>query len=146
MGYLSMSCGTDIHGVCCFGDLLAQAMALRGAAGVVVDGGVRDVAFLKKLPMPIFTRYRTPAQAIGRWRVEGVGEAVALPGGLSPKVIIRPGDWVVGDEDGLLVIPQELAPEVAQRAQEAMSRENEAREAIRKGMPLLKALETFGHL
>ena len=68
-GVVPVWAGNDIRGVCCFGDLLATAMKARGCVGVVVDGGVRDVAYLQTLGLPMMVRYRTPAQAIGRWRV-----------------------------------------------------------------------------
>jgi 4-hydroxy-4-methyl-2-oxoglutarate aldolase len=60
-GVVAVWAGTDIRGVCCFGDLLATAMKARGVGGVVVDGGVRDTAFISKLGLPIMARYRTPA-------------------------------------------------------------------------------------
>ena len=68
-GVVAVWAGTDIRGVCCFGDLLATAMKARGVGGVVVDGGVRDTAFIRELGLPVMARYRTPAQAIGRWHV-----------------------------------------------------------------------------
>ena len=70
-GVVAVWAGTDMRGVCCFGDLLATAMKARGVGGVVVDGGVRDTAFIKQLGLPVMARYRTPAQAIGRWHVTG---------------------------------------------------------------------------
>jgi 4-hydroxy-4-methyl-2-oxoglutarate aldolase len=63
-GVVPVWAGSDIHGVCCFGDLLGEAMKIRGCAGVVVDGGVRDVSYLRELMLPVVARYRTPAQAI----------------------------------------------------------------------------------
>src|SRR4051794_1981724 len=65
-GVVPVWAGSDIHGVCCFGDLLGEAMKIRGCEGVVVDGGIRDVAYLRELELPVVARYRTPAQAIGR--------------------------------------------------------------------------------
>src|ERR1700730_19448814 len=70
-GVVPIWAGNDIRGVCCFGGLLAAAMQARSCAGVVVDGGVRDVAFLQTIKLPIMARYRTPAQAIRRWRGMG---------------------------------------------------------------------------
>jgi 4-hydroxy-4-methyl-2-oxoglutarate aldolase len=60
-GIVAVWAGKDAKGVCCFGDLLASAMNARGCAGAVVDGGIRDVAFLRELRMPIVARYKTPA-------------------------------------------------------------------------------------
>ena len=68
-GVVGVSAGNDIRGVCCFGRLLGSAMKARGCAGVVADGGVPDTSYLRTLGLPMVSRYRTPAQAIGRWRV-----------------------------------------------------------------------------
>lgn len=78
--------GNDIRGVCCFGDLLRGAMLARGCAGVVVDGGVRDVAYLRHIDLPIMARYRTPAQAIGRWRVTDRQVPIKVRGALEDPV------------------------------------------------------------
>ena len=138
--------GTDVSGVCCFGDLLASAMQARGCAGVVVDGGVRDVAFLRECSMPVVARYWTPAQAIGRWRVVGSQIAVKLRGALEPWVTVEPGDIVVSDDDGVIVVPAALLTAVTELVIQWASSETNAREEIRNGLPLLAALEKYGHL
>lgn len=145
-GCVAVWSGGDIRGVCCFGDLLATSMQARGVAGVVVDGGVRDSAFLTELGLPIHSRYRTPAQAIGRWQVVEVQGPVELPGAIDDRVRIAPGDAVVADDDGVVVVPVDLIGEVATRAAAWASGEEEARAQIAGGLPLLEALERFGHL
>ncbi|RME75862.1 MAG: RraA family protein [Chloroflexi bacterium] len=145
-GVVALWAGGDIRGVCCFGDLLATAMQARGCAGVVVDGGVRDVAYLRRLDLPVVARYRTPAQAIGRWRVVSRQEPVRVRGALRDWVTVHPGDLIAADEDGVVVIPAGLAAEVAERVQAWTASESGAREDIRRGMPLLKALDRYGHL
>jgi regulator of RNase E activity RraA len=145
-GVVAVWAGGDIGGVCCFGDLLAEAMKVRGVAGIVVDGGVRDVAFLRTLGTPILARYRTPAQAIGRWRVTGYQVPVRLRGSVENEVLVQPGDIVVADDDGVIVIPQRLLPRVMTGVGEMAQKESVAREDIRQGMPLLAALEKYGHL
>jgi regulator of RNase E activity RraA len=138
--------GTDASGVCCFGDLLASAMQARGCAGVVVDGGVRDVAFLRECSMPVVARYWTPAQAIGRWRVVGSQIPVRLRGALEPWVTVEPGDIVVSDDDGVVVVPAALETTITEKVIQWASSETNAREEIRNGLPLLAALEKYGHL
>ncbi len=138
--------GGDIRGVCCFGDLLASSMRARGVTGVVVDGGVRDAAFLEGLDLPILARYRTPAQAIGRWRVTAVEEPVTVRGAIDDEVTIVPGDTVVADADGIIVVPAELVADVASRAIEWARSEGPARDAIADGLPLIEAIERYGHL
>ena len=145
-GSVAVWAGTDIRGVCCFGDLLATSMQARGVAGVVVDGGVRDASFLAGMDLPVFARFRTPAQGIGRWRVTAVQEPVRLRGGIDDEVVVVPGDVLVGDEDGIVIVPADLVDEVAARAAAWADGEEEARDAIADGLPLLAALERFGHL
>lgn len=145
-GAVPVWAGTDIRGVCCFGDLLATSMRARGVAGVVVDGGVRDAAFLAELDLPILARFRTPAQAIGRWRVTRVQEPVQVPGAIDDHVTVAPDDVIVADADGVVAIPAGLLDEVSPRAIEWAAGEGPARDDIAAGMPLLDAIERYGHL
>ncbi|UCG11496.1 MAG: RraA family protein [Deltaproteobacteria bacterium] len=145
-GAVPVWAGNDIRGVCCFGDLLAEAMRARGCAGVVVDGGVRDLAHLRTLDLPMMVRYRTPAQSIGRWRVIDRQVVAKVRGALTDWVEVEPDDMVLADDDGVIVIPGALVSEVAARASDWASKDSRAREAIRAGTPLVKALETYGHL
>jgi 4-hydroxy-4-methyl-2-oxoglutarate aldolase len=145
-GTVPVWAGNDIHGVCCFGDLLAEAMKARGCSGVVVDGGVRDVASLKQIGLPIVSRYRTPAQGIGRWRVTAHQVEVRLRGALGEPVTVLPDDVVLADEDGVVVVPRGIAEAIAHRVAEIRAGESAAREDIRGGMPLLEALDRYGHL
>jgi regulator of RNase E activity RraA len=145
-GVVPVWAGADIRGVCCFGDLLAEAMKVRGCAGVVVDGGVRDLAHVGALGLPLMMRYRTPAQAIGRWRVTGSQVPVQIRGALEDWVTVEPGDLVVADRDGVIVVPASLVATVAPRALQWADKDARAREEIRKGGSLLKALDTYGHL
>lgn len=145
-GVVPVWAGGDIRGVCCFGDLLAEAMKVRGCAGVVVDGGVRDVSYLQRLGLPVRARYRSPAQAIGRWRVTACQEVVRVRGGIEKWVTVAQGDIVISDEDGVLVIPFRDAERVGEGVQAWADTEVQSREAIRNGTSLLAALEQFGHL
>jgi regulator of RNase E activity RraA len=145
-GVIAVWAGADINGVCCFGDLLAEAMKQRGCAGVVVDGGVRDVSYLRTLALPVRARYRTPAQAIGRWRVTACQQPVRVRGGIEEWVTVVPGDIVISDDDGVLVLSSGDVERVHQKVQAWSGVEVQIREAIRNGTPLVAALEQFGHL
>jgi regulator of RNase E activity RraA len=138
--------GGDIRGACCFGDLLSEAMVARGCTGVVVDGGIRDSAYLGSLSMPIFARYRTPVQGVGRWSVTTIQEPIQVRGAIADWITIEPGDVVAADADGVIVVPQALVEKVTAQVIEWSAVESESREAIKNGMPLLTAIETFGHL
>ncbi|WP_248963575.1 RraA family protein [Sphaerisporangium perillae] len=145
-GVVPVWAGTDIQGVCCFGDLLAEAMNARGCVGVVVDGGVRDTGYLRELGLPVVARYRTPAQAIGRWKVTAHQVPVQVRGGLQEWITVAPGDIVVADEDGVIAIPSAELRRVQDKVTEWAGTEEVSRAVIRDGMPLLTALERFGHL
>lgn len=145
-GVVAVWAGTDIHGVCCFGDLLAGAMKARGCVGAVVDGGVRDVNILKSLGLPMLARYVSPAQAIGRWRVTSHQESVTVRGAVEEWVTVNPGDIIVCDADGAVVVPSGALQEVADRLGSWTEAETGARKEILSGMPLLAALDKYGHL
>jgi 4-hydroxy-4-methyl-2-oxoglutarate aldolase len=134
------------EGVCFFGELIAIGMRERGSVGALVDGGIRDVAWLGRLDYPVYARYRTPIQSIGRWKVTGWNVAVSLPGATASNVAVHPGDFILADADGAIVIPAAVAEEVLERA-EAMGRhEQQVRAALAEGLPLVDALERFGHV
>lgn len=145
-GVVALWASMDAKGVCCFGDLLASAMRARGCVAAVVDGGVRDTAFLAEFGMPVVARYQTPAQGIGRWRVTASQVPVRVRGALQEWLSVAPGDIVVGDADGQIVIPQQLLEEVTAKVIEWSRLETGARADIIAGLPLLKALEKYGHL
>lgn len=145
-GVVAVWAGQDARGVCCFGDLLATAMRARGCTALVVDGGVRDVHFLKDFGIPVWARYRTPAQGIGRWKVTAAEIPVQVRGALQPWLTISPGDLIVGDSDGVITIPRSLLPQVLPRVQQWSTSEEGARRDIAAGLPLLAALEKYGHL
>jgi regulator of RNase E activity RraA len=145
-GVVAVWAGNDIRGVCCFGDLLATAMKSRGCAGVVVDGGVRDLAYLRGLNLPMMARYRTPAQAIGRWRVKNHQVSIRIRGALEDQVTVEPGDMILADDDGVIAVPAVLLSDIAAQVGEWANKDSKAREDIRKGTSLLEALDTYGHL
>jgi regulator of RNase E activity RraA len=134
------------EGICYFGELIALGMAERGSVGAVVDGGVRDLRWLREHGFPVFATYRTPIQSIGRWRVTGWQEPVYVAGATSSRVTVRPGDFVLGDEDGCLVVPGDHVEEVLEAAEGLTRTEVAVREALRAGSSLAECLERFGHV
>lgn len=134
------------EGVCFFGELIAIGMVERGCVGALVDGGVRDVAWLGRLDFPVFARYRTPVQSIGRWRVVDDGLPVQLPGATRAQVEVRPGDFVLGDEDGVIVIPGGVAVQALEGAEALGAREVQIRAELQRGLALADALRRFGHV
>jgi 4-hydroxy-4-methyl-2-oxoglutarate aldolase len=134
------------EGVCFFGELIAIGMRERGCVGALVDGGIRDVAWLKGAGVPVFARYRTPIQSIGRWKVTGWDVPVSLPGATVNRVAVTPGDFILADDDGAIVIPAAVTGAVLERAEAMVAREREIRARLDEGMTLAAALQHFGHV
>jgi regulator of RNase E activity RraA len=106
----------------------------------VIDGGCRDVDFIVREEFPVFCRHVTPRDCTHRWQVTGHGDVQIEVGG----VRVAPGDWVVADEDGCVVVPRELAEDVLEEAEAMAATENEIRAAVREGATPLEAYERFG--
>jgi 4-hydroxy-4-methyl-2-oxoglutarate aldolase len=136
----------DGSGACYFGELIALGMQDRGSMGAVVDGGVRDLKWLRQHNFPVFARYRSPVQSIGRWRVTSWQEPAAIRGATSAWVTVHPGDFILGDEDGCLCVPQDVAAEVLEKAEQLTCTEVDIRAALRNGMPLADCLQRYGHV
>jgi len=136
----------DGQGICYFGELIAIGMKERGCVGALVDGGIRDVRWIGEHGFPVYARYRTPVQSIGRWRVTGHQIPVYMRGATSSHVLVRPGDFILADEDGAIVIPAEVVEETLVRAEELTQLEKKIREELSKGLTLAQALELYGHV
>jgi 4-hydroxy-4-methyl-2-oxoglutarate aldolase len=136
----------DGQGICYFGELIAIGMKERGCAGALVDGGVRDVRWIGEINFPVFARYRTPVQSIGRWRVTDCQVPVYLRGSAGGPVLVRPGDFILADEDGAIVIPQGIVEQVLIESERLTRTEIQVREELKQGLTLAQALEKFGHV
>lgn len=133
-------------GVCCFGELIAIGMKERGSVGALIDGGIRDIGPIGHLGFPVYARYRTPVQSIGRWKVIDHGVPIELPGATVDAVAVNPGDFILADADGAIVIPAAVATRVLEHAEALGAREAEIRRAIGSGLSLTEALARFGHV
>jgi regulator of RNase E activity RraA len=136
----------DGDGVCYFGELIALGMKERGCTGALVSGGIRDVRWLGEHKFPVYARYRTPVQSIGRWKVTACQIPVYLPGATVRRVAVNPGDFIFADEDGAIVIPSALCVGVLAGAEHLTRKEVLIRDEIAKGLTLAQALEKFGHV
>jgi regulator of RNase E activity RraA len=121
------------------GELSVTSLAARGVAGCVLDGGCRDVSFIVELGFPVFCAHVTPEDSTGRWELAATQEPVSIG-----DVLVEPGDWIVGDEDGVVVVPSALAESVLAEAEAKAATESEIRAAVRDGMTPLEAYERFG--
>lgn len=121
------------------GELSAETLVRRGVLGAVVDGGIRDAGFMKRLGFQVWRRFHTPRDIVGTWLPSGFDVEIVIGG-----VVIRPGDYLLGDLDGLVRIPKAIAAEVAARAEVAMHTENKVRTAILEGVDPQEAYLKYG--
>jgi regulator of RNase E activity RraA len=136
----------DGEGVCYFGELIATGMKERGCVGALVDGGVRDVRWIGQLGFPVYARYRTPIQSIGRWKVDASQVPVLVRGATVRQVTIAPGDFILADEDGALVVPASLVAQVLDGAEKLTRIEVAIRSELSAGLTLAEALKKYGHV
>ena len=125
----------------CWGELFSAAARARGARGTLIDGYCRDAQMIAALGYPVWCRGLLPLDVKGRLAVTG-WRRPAVVGGLA----VRPGDLVVADADGVVVVPAGLAAEAAGRALEKVSKENGVRDALAEGSTLRSAYDRFGVL
>lgn len=124
-----------------WGELLSTAARNAGCVGVVVDGAVRDVARMRGMGFPAFARGTCACDSRDRQRVIDLDVPVEIDGSR-----FHPGDLVVADEDGVVVVPRAVEESVIRRAWEKVHAENKVRDAIRAGMTATQAFETYGVL
>ena len=122
-----------------FGELSATSLQAKGCPGVVLDGGCRDTGFIEEIGFPVFCRYATPLDSVPRWHCAEWGHAVTIGG-----VEVATGDWLVGDADGVVVVPAALRDEVLEKAGAVAGTEDRVREAVRRGVPPLDAYDEHG--
>jgi regulator of RNase E activity RraA len=106
---------------------------VRGAAGAVIDGATRDRSDLVKMGFPTFCRAVTPVLAHGRFQVESFNEPITMSAQMGGRVAVSPGDYVVADDDGIVVVPRALTVPVLEYAEFAESAEAEIRRALEAG-------------
>lgn len=127
----------DVGGapVAVWGELASHSAMVMGVRGIVIDGAVRDIDDIRDLGFPAFSRTVAPCAGEPKG-YGGIGIEVTVGGQR-----VRTGDWIVGDESGVVVIPKEMAVEVANRALDVHERENRTREEIERGSTLSKVNE-----
>ena len=145
-GQISVWSGGGASGVCFFGELIARGMQHRGCVGSLIDGGIRDIEWIAQMNFPVFTRYRSPVQSIGRWQVNAAQVPVYLPGATAERVTVRPDDFILADFDGVIVIPNELVETVLEKAEALTRKEVAIREDLDKGLSLPEVLAKYGHV
>ncbi|MCW3978145.1 MAG: RraA family protein [Candidatus Bathyarchaeota archaeon] len=124
-----------------WGELLSTATRMRGGRGAIVDGAVRDVDQMREMGFPCFARSKTPRDSAHRQNIVAIDEPVVLGG-----VRIEPGDMVMIDADGMVVIPSERAEEVIGLALEKIEKEDTTRQELLRGRLLGDVYEEYGVL
>ncbi len=124
-----------------WGELLSTAARNSGCVGTIVDGGVRDIAKMRSMGFTTFARGACIYDSLNRQRVVDVDVPVEIDG-----VCFNPGDLVLADVDGVVVVPQEIEKQALQRAWDKVHAENITRDAIKDGMKAVAAYKKFGVL
>jgi 4-hydroxy-4-methyl-2-oxoglutarate aldolase len=124
-----------------FGELTANAAKARGCVGVILDGNVRDVEGLRAIGFQVFYRDLSPLSGIGRWEMIASEEPVTIG-----DVVVRLGDIVFGEFDGVLVIPGAEAERVLLVAEKIAAAEAKVRAEMRAGGAPIDSLERHGHI
>ena len=124
-----------------WGELLSTAARNAGCVGAIIDGAVRDVAKMKAMGFGVFARGACVYDSLNRQRVVDVDVPVEICG-----VRFTPGDLVIADADGVVVVPQAIEAQAIQRAWAKVHAENVTRDAIRAGMKAVAAYEKYGVL
>jgi regulator of RNase E activity RraA len=137
--FIAAAAGSMRSGV--WGELLSTAAKNRGCAGAIVDGAVRDVKKMQDMGFAVFARGTCVYDSRDRQRVIDYDVPVEIDG-----VRFAPGDLVIADRDGVVVVPRQAEEEVVRRAWEKVHAENAVRGAIRRGMKAAEAFEKYGVL
>jgi 4-hydroxy-4-methyl-2-oxoglutarate aldolase len=135
---MALEDGLDYAGI---GGLMSTAMKFRNLAGAVVDGSVRDTAQIARLQFPVFSRGVVPSSTVNHYRFAGKNVPIICAG-----VQVRPGDMIVADMDGVVVVPHEHAAEVLKRARELDNSEHSMYPFIEKYKSIREAVAKFGRI
>lgn len=135
---MSVEDGIDIAGM---GGLMGTAMRARNFSGAVIDGGVRDVAYLNKIGFPVYALGIVPSTSVHHYRFAGANIPVRCDG-----VEVHSGDIIVADADGVVVVPREAAAEVLATAEKMDFNEHSMYAYIEKLKSITEAVKKFGRL
>jgi len=124
-----------------WGEIMSTAVKQRGCTGAVVDGGVRDVDFVNAMNYPVFAKFKCSASSVGRWDITDCQIPVKIG-----NTIVRPGDFVFGDTDGVVIVPKAITMDVLVAAENVFERERRMREELRRGVSVTDAYAKYGSL
>ena len=132
-----------------FGENVALALQVRGCAGIITDGGIRDRDAIVGMKLPVCARFVTPLSSSKQWVTTGIDIPVTLPGQMSSFVEVNPGDMVVCDGDGIAIVPKRGAVSILEDAEAVLATEGQTRDRILRGEDpeaVYGALPRFKHV
>ena len=132
-------CQPNNHEIALMGELSAQTLHARGVLGYVVDGGSRDTDLVLEQGFPVFCSFLTPSDIVERWIPDRYGEPVTIG-----TVTIATGDYLLGDRDGVVIVPRAIADEAVAKTEEVVATESDMRRALIEGMDPVAAYNKYG--
>jgi len=128
-----------------FGEMTSWALQQAGARGIVIDSFIRDYLGLEVIPnFTACTRGTSPIESSQRWRINALNVTIGMPGTLTSRVRIDPGDWIIGEADGVIVVPQAIAMEALEKAEKLEYEEEGMRQDVAQGMSFDDAYKKWG--
>lgn len=131
-----LSCGQ-------FGEISATAANAVGCVGAVIDGSTRDSNYLIDMGFPTFCRFRNPVEAFGRFMIVDYQTPIYVRG-IDNYLLVNPGDYVFGDNDGVVIVPLEKTVEILEIAEGWFESEGRSRKAMADGRDPFEVYEEFG--
>ena len=127
-------CQPNDQSLAFMGELSAETLHHKKVLGYIVDGGCRDSAFIEALGFPVFCKYFTPIDIVGKWATTALEKPIQIG-----EVTISTGDYILADRDGIVVIPGGITESVIQETEEVLRKENLVRKAILQGVDPVEA-------
>jgi 4-hydroxy-4-methyl-2-oxoglutarate aldolase len=129
----------DLHNTC-WGEILSMGAKMKGVSGVVVDGAARDIDACREFGFPVYARGAVPITARGRIMEESFNQVIRIG-----DVQVRPGDILVADINGVVVIPPEKLDEGLDSAEQVFQKEAAMVEELRRGVPILEVDQKYAY-
>ena len=132
-------CQPNSPSLALMGELSAETLKYRGIRGYIVDGGSRDNSFIRRIGFPVFCKFRTPRDIVAKWVPDATSQPITIG-----DVLIRSGDYVLADFDGVVIIPAEIAEHVVAEVETVMATEDKIRALILAGTDPVEAYLKHG--
>ena len=122
-------CQPNNYSIALMGELSAETLKKRNIKGYIADGGCRDVTRIKnEIKLPVYCRFSTPIDIAGKWLAKSMGEKIYIN-----KIPINTGDYLIADEDGIVIIPLKIIKKIIKKAKKDLNSEDKMRDAILNG-------------